>query len=69
MRKNAIKESLKEKEKPAETDKLMMLFRKAADDDDTDDDSDLLALGCVFPNSPAGISKMQSQQSKILKRG
>ena len=43
MRKNAIKESLKEKEQPADIDKLMMLFRKAADDDDPDDDSDLLA--------------------------
>ncbi len=41
MRKNAIKESLKEKEKPA--DKLTMLFQKAANDDDPDDDSDLLA--------------------------
>jgi hypothetical protein len=58
MRKNAIKESLKEKEKPADTDKLMMLFRKAADDDDQDDDSDLLAQGCVFPNTAAGFSKM-----------
>ena len=53
MRKNAIKESLKEKETPAS--KLTALFQKAANDDDPDNDSDLLAQGCVFPDSSAGM--------------